>query len=241
MTDINETKSRYHNKKFSVLGDSISTLHGYNPEGYHVFYTEGKCAEAGIKTADDTWWGKVIKHFGGELLINNSFSGSWVSKMPDRDELYYSGCSDERTAGLHKGDIHPDIIIVYLGTNDWYFGASTEYKGDIQILRDQSFSYAYNTMLSKLKLNYPTAEIWCCTLSISDASGLPGGFPFERRGVHINEYCDIIRKTAFNNDCKVADIFSYLVPYETVDAYHPSAKGMDLLAKLIIKEILKDS
>lgn len=28
---------------------------------------------------NDTWWGKVIEFFGGELLVNNSWSGSCVT------------------------------------------------------------------------------------------------------------------------------------------------------------------
>lgn len=35
--------------KFSILGDSISTLEGYNPNGYKVFYTKEMCEKANIK------------------------------------------------------------------------------------------------------------------------------------------------------------------------------------------------
>lgn len=230
-------KSKYRKKKISILGDSISTLQGYNPDGYSVFYTEDNCPKADINGPDDTWWGKIIKHLDGELLVNCSYSGSWVAKMPDRDQLWYSGCSDERTSALHKGDTNPDIIIVYLGTNDWYFGASPEYNGDIEILKEQSFSYAYNNMLTKLKAGYPEAEIWCCTLNISDIKNDRGEFPFERRGVHMKVYSDIIKASALKNDCKVIDIYPYLFPYDSVDGYHPSAKGMEALAQLMIKEI----
>lgn len=31
--------NKYKFKKFSILGDSLSTLAGYNPPGYEVFYT----------------------------------------------------------------------------------------------------------------------------------------------------------------------------------------------------------
>jgi len=30
--------NRYADKYFSVVGDSISTLEGFNPDGYKVFY-----------------------------------------------------------------------------------------------------------------------------------------------------------------------------------------------------------
>lgn len=179
----------------------------------------------------------MIDFFGGELLINDSWSGSWAAKMPGRDELSFSGCSDERTSSLHQGDRKPDVIIVYLGTNDWYYGASPEYHGEIQILKDQSFRYAYNNMLKKLKSNYPEAEIWCCTPCVSDIGDGAQAFPFERMGVHMKVYCDVLKEVACENGCRVIDLYSSLTPYETVDGYHPSAKGMETLAQLIIKEV----
>lgn len=231
--------NKYLGKKFSFLGDSISTLEGYNPDGYSVFYSKEKCLKANISAPCDTWWGKVTQHFGARLLVNNSYSGSWVAKMPDREKLYYSGCSDERTSGLHKVDEKPDVIVVYLGTNDWYFGASPECRIEMQHLKDQSFRYAYNNMLTKLKTNYPEAEIWCCTLSISDAGKYAQGFPFERRGVHMKIYCDIIKELAREKGCRLIDIYSHLVPYDTVDGFHPSAKGMETLARIVIEEAEK--
>ena len=66
----------------------------------------------------DTWWGKVIDYFGGELLVNNSWSGCRVTKLPNSNMLFPSGCSDERTGDLHINGIMPDVIIIYLGFND---------------------------------------------------------------------------------------------------------------------------
>ena len=61
---------------------------------------------------EDTWWDKVIGFFGGELLVNNSWSGSRVTKLPSSTTLFPSGCSDERTSALHINDVKPDVIIV---------------------------------------------------------------------------------------------------------------------------------
>ena len=119
--------NKYFGKQFSILGDSISTLEGYNPRGYKVFYAGENCGKSGVSEMQHTWWGKVIDFFGGELLVNNSWSGSRVTKLPDSDKLFRSGCSDERTNGLHINNVRPDVIIVYLGTNDWAFGAKLEH------------------------------------------------------------------------------------------------------------------
>lgn len=113
-----EKNSPYFGKKFSILGDSISTLEGYNPDGYRVFYNDENCKRANIMEAGDTWWGQVLEYFKAQLLVNNSWLGSRVTKLPNQDELFPSGCSDERTSSLHINSVKPDVIIIYLGTND---------------------------------------------------------------------------------------------------------------------------
>lgn len=47
-------KNRYFGKEFSVLGDSISTLEGYNPRGYKVFYNRDNCVKSGVMQMEDT-------------------------------------------------------------------------------------------------------------------------------------------------------------------------------------------
>lgn len=224
----------YKGKFFSFLGDSISTLEGFNPDVSNIFYTNEKAFEAGIRSPRDTWWWQVAAHFDALPLVNNSWSGSRVTKLPHQDMLFPSGCSDKRTSELHRGGILPDVIIIYLGTNDWYNGAPLEHHHGIQQLLDQSFTYAYGNMLTKIKSNYPEAELWCCTLSISDANG--GDFPFELAGIHMREYCEIIKTLAKKHGCRIIDIYSHLKPYDTIDGYHPSAKGMKTLAEIIIEE-----
>lgn len=232
-------KNKYCGKKFSILGDSISTLAGYNPKGYKVFFDGESCEKSGVEKMQDTWWGKVIDFFGGELLVNNSWSGSRVTRLPNNDNLFPSGCSDERTGGLHINGVKPDVIIVYLGTNDWAFGAELD---GTRLLIDKSnmqyFAAAYETMLEKTKTNYPNAEIWCCTLNTTFMSSNPSfSFPYEYGGTHIEKYNQIIKDTVDMNNCKIIDLYSYHIPYDSIDGSHPNADGMNTLATLIIREI----
>lgn len=79
-TEVNASRSassRLKGRGFSVLGDSISTLMGWVPEGWRVHY-EGEVHVDGVESPQDTWWGRVIDHFGGYLVANSSFSGSVV-------------------------------------------------------------------------------------------------------------------------------------------------------------------
>lgn len=216
-------------KKFSVLGDSISTLEGYNPPGYSLFFQGEKCKKAKVFTREDTWWGQVIDFFGGELLVNNSWSGSRVTRLPNSFELFPSGCSDERTNGLHIGNVTPDIIIVYMGTNDWGFGVKPE----------PDFSQAYDNMLNKLRNNYPEAEIWCCTLSATYVSAIPKFvFPYSCGGFHMDLYNNIIRDLVSRHNCRLIDLAGHNEPYDSIDGSHPNARGMKTLASVMIKEML---
>lgn len=229
----------YKNKQFSILGDSISTLAGYNPSNYNVFYGGETCEKSGVKEMQDTWWGKVIDFFGGELLVNDSWSGSRVTQLPNQERLFPSGCSEERTNNLHIGTLKPDVIIVYLGTNDW---ANNVPLIDLESVRLPvemcAFEDAYNYMLLNLRNNYPNAEIWCCTLCETFMSKRPDFlFPHKYAGTHIEEYNDIIRKSVSRNMCKLLDLYDYKMPYDSIDGTHPNFDGMNTLATMMIREI----
>lgn len=229
----------YPKQKFSILGDSISTLQGYNPKNYNVFYNENTCMLFRVGKADDTWWGKVIEHFGGELLVNNSLSGSRVTKLSGNEELFPSGCSDERTSFLHINSVMPDVIIVYLGTNDWANGVKT--GDETRFLGEDDyeiFDYAYDEMLKRLKHNYPNSMIWCCTLCETYISSHPDfKFPHSYAGKHIEEYNDIIRQKSQQNRCNLIDLYSYGIPYDSEDGSHPNVMGMSTLAEIMIREM----
>ena len=90
------TISPYAGKRFSVLGDSISTFEGYNPPEYNVFYNREKQKVSGVERVEDTWWKKVIDTLGGELLVNNSWSGSLVARQQDQEIYFPSACSEEK-------------------------------------------------------------------------------------------------------------------------------------------------
>lgn len=233
-------KNKFYGKQFSILGDSVSTLEGFNPKGYNVFYAGENCELSGVNEMADTWWGRVIDFFGGELLVNNSWSGSRVTQLPNSDSLFPSGCSDERTGSLHIRNIMPDIIIVYLGTNDWANGVLFENEALSGVWQQYNgdFCRAYTTMLRKLKANYTNAEIWCCTLCATFMSSNPSfDFPCVYNGNDINEYNRIIETVAKQYDCKIIDLFSYHIPYDSIDGSHPNTNGMNTLATLMIRSI----
>ncbi len=138
---------RYKNKYFSLLGDSISTYEGYLPQDYPSYYSHRDSYVTNIYGSRDTWWGQVIQHFKARLLVNNSFSGSYVCRAKNCETQSY-GCSDLRTSCLSQSGIMPDVIIVFLGTNDRGagFALTSEDKSDLSVIEN-----AYAAMLDKIK------------------------------------------------------------------------------------------
>lgn len=230
------TIDRYKNKYFSILGDSISTLEWYSRPREAAFYNAEKKRVSGIATVADTWWGNVIDRLGGRLLVNDSWSGSTVSKSPAYFVPSY-GCSDERTSFLGEGDMLPDVIIVFMGINDWGVGFNV---GE-SLIKDEdctSFSVAYRTMLKKIKAHYPKAEVWCMTLPYGCRSGESVvEFSHERRKIKIEEYCEAIRSGTFALGCRIVDLYKQRCIYDTIDGYHPNKDGMEAIAQCVLSSL----
>ncbi|HAL58343.1 MAG TPA: GDSL family lipase, partial [Sarcina sp.] len=101
----------------SVLGDSISTFEGYNPEDYAVYYDKYMQDWNGLRNVEDTWWARVIRSLHARLCVNNSYSGSRVT-----GETFPAGASEERLRNLGTEENDPDLILIYMGLNDFAGG-----------------------------------------------------------------------------------------------------------------------
>ena len=111
-------------KIISILGDSISTFYqdGSPMNSYYGqvgrFYYPTYCQD--VRTVDKTWWGQLINNTNMILGVNNSWSGSTAVGTDES-----AGCSDARINTLIQNG-NPDIVILYLGTNDLCSGFSVE-------------------------------------------------------------------------------------------------------------------
>jgi len=229
----------YKNKYFSILGDSISTFEGYSKPWDAVFYDRERKYEAAISSVEETWWGRIIEHLGGELLVNDSISGSLVSKHPLCISPTY-GCSDERTADLGEDGRLPDVILVFMGLNDRGYRVKLLPTGEEEERDLSVFSVAYREMLGKLRRLYPQAEIWCFTLPVSAFSAREDFvFSYQLGERHIDEYCEVIRAAAKLYGCRVMDLYRWAVPYDTIDGLHPNGEGMKALADAVIDHLSK--
>ncbi len=214
----------------SIIGDSVSTLLGYSPDDT-VFYNAERKHETGVWDLGDTWWGRVAEELSAEILVNNSVSGSTVTRCPGCETEAFSA-SDTRTSGLHVADMTPDIIFILMGLNDWGRGVPVTppdgKEGDLSV-----FSVAYSQMLEKLRRNSPAAEIFCLTLPVAKREcGEP--FPYEYSGVHIEKYCAAIMAAAEKYSCNVVDLYRTAEPYDSTDGFHPDRDGMMKIADAVL-------
>ena len=246
---------KYKGKKISIVGDSISTFTGYIPDGYEVYYTPDK-ENSDVHSVGDTWWGILFEKLGAELLVDNAYSGSMVSRYPLQKRLFPSASSDERTSALHRGGERPDVIIIYIGINDWnecllpdrehVYPEDTrpaEYRERDDVIEDEFyFDSAYAMMLDKLKKNYPEAEIFCSTVCRTKLNVPPYDILPDCRehGYSLTLFNDIIRKTAAETGCKLLDLDGYNMPYDSADGYHPTKKGMEMMAEMMYEEMTRE-
>lgn len=198
------------NLKVSILGDSISTYEGYNPPEYAVFYNIGMTKKHGINSVYDTWWAKVNQYLKAYLCVNNSYSGSKVT-----GKKFPATSCEERLIGLRTAASIPDIILVYIGYNDWGNGIE---------IADFKDSYGY--MLSEIKRLYQNAKIICRTLMRSTVITDPDWvFPERYAGTALKKYNDTIRRLCRKEKCFLADLEDTHLRYETLDGSHPTADG----------------
>ncbi len=239
-------------KRISIMGDSISTFKGCNPDDYLVYYTDLQCETTGVCAAKDTWWAQVIEQLGGKLCKNISFSGSMVQGAD-----FPAGNCDKRVADLAKDGEAPDTIIIFIGINDYGWGtpeAQARGRGGavphVLNLEDfpeaiagvapkdaaKRFSIAYSEMLARIRTAYPQAEAWCCTLVPGRVVGKEySTFAYRLRGVHFDQYCEAIRYAAGEQGCKLADIRALGYDYEASDGTHPTKQGMKQLAHMMLR------
>lgn len=213
----------------SVLGDSISTWEGFNPPEYPVFYQKEKLAELGMKSVRQTWWAEVIRVLGAELCANSSWSGSRVCADGPAGAGHW-----QRIENLSRGSCQPDLVLVYIGTNDYGFGIPVEEReGSVC---QSGFGAAYEEMLCSIKRRYPDAQICAATLVKSWIPGKPQWkFPDCYYGIPLEAYNQAIRAAAEHTGSTLIDLAVLKTPYETRDGAHPTREGHRTLSALWLK------
>lgn len=232
-------------KTVSILGDSISTYEGWVPDGYVDFFP----MNGEVDNVDDTWWKPFIDDAGLQFCANSSSSGSTcVGDSLSADDPKYA-CSSYRIDDLvGKGGIYPDIIIVYLGTNDLLTGVPLGENDGTEPVEEgliETFSDAYSLILDKLESQYPGARIFCCTLAqIGDWGEKQPFVEFVNGlGLTAEDYSRRIELIAGNRGFDVIDLINCGITADNMQEYvtdgvHLNPEGMKLVRNAVEEAVM---
>ena len=279
--------------KLSVLGDSISTFPGKIPQGNDSYYTTS--GSKSIASVNSMWWKQLCDLTGATPLVIEAWSGTCCAD-PDYNAqgVIRSGREDRPSAvatsyvsngqtvtlaqprcqSLHKTDtssstsvtVNPDIIVVALGCNDYYYNVplgTWDGHGVLSPSDTKTWRGAYANMILKIQSRYPDALIFCfspwfCVRGYSGTS--PENVPAQDMVVNVNglnkayqDYEDAMREICEALQCVYIDTNNFgftrsnyqnfVVDYnegrgETVHPMtHPNAVGQEILGQSIASAV----
>lgn len=202
------------NTYVSFLGDSITTYAEIIPEGFPTYYPCGD-----VNDISKTWWNIALNQAKLNLLMNNSYSGSYVSQ----GDMY--GASEQRIALLSKDNIDPDVVVIYMGTNDL--------THNIKLTK---FETMYTKMIERIKTIYDDVMIFVVTM------------PFNKYSTSFNAPRNEMNNAIINIATTYGLFVIDLVPLITFDnAYdymyagaHPNAAGMKVIGDEVGKHLKRE-
>lgn len=237
-SDLNKLTQRLQGKNVSILGDSITTFEGYSDNQKYnstlsltaniPFYKPIKSASE----VDNTWWMRVVKDLNANLLVNNSCGGLCILR-PDGPDGVKRADNLHCDTGSLRGTL-PDIVFVYLGTNDVFVknevGNFEDIRWDELVIENgksyaepQNVVEAYAIILHKIKTLYDNPDVFCLNVLENNATST----------TKINSE---IAKVAAYFGASLVDIAnqSGITPKTlskfTLDTTHPNDDGMKLIA-----------
>ncbi len=243
-------------RRYSIIGDSISTYEGYVPEGYVAFYPTNTEVLGGV---ENTWWKAMERLTGMKLLRNCSWSGQGMCGPSGVASGAEAGCSTSRIADLADGTTKPDVVIIYTGINDfndtpkigsmlgtWTHADALPAEGN-----QLEFCKAYALGVAKAMTAYPDAEVYCCSLlevtnPAVDKDGVDAFPVTNANGNTIGDYNAAIESVAKALGAGFIDLHScgisyFNAPRMLVDGIHPNASGMERMGRHIASRIMEAS
>ena len=247
-------------KTISILGDSISTFEDYSSgtaanttnstiANNAVYYRPSNYSSYGV-AVNDTWWKQTADVLGMRVLVNNSWSGSRVL-YTNESAGYLTRCQQlHDNTGSNSGET-PDVIVIYLGTNDVKNGDDPGNVSAINYttLKNASSSYtpstvleAYALMVYRAMKKYPNAEIYCMTL-----------IPQKTATADVNntymKFNDGVRQIVKHYGVNLVDLYYdsgvTAMPenfdYHLANWLHPGPYGMDAITNCLVSALLTNS
>lgn len=201
----------------NFLGDSI---------------TEG----AGVSAMDKLFHQLIKEKYSLKQAYNYGVSGTRIARqtVPSANPKY-DLTFEVRAEIMHR---EVDAVVVFGGTNDYGHGDAR--FGETDSTDIYSFCGAVNSLITKLKSDFPKAEI----VFMTPLHRLNENVPDTPNGKILADYVNAILEICKKRGVKTIDLFGInpldpanekLVP----DGLHPNDAGHEIMAKVIAEELLK--
>lgn len=276
-------------RTISFLGDSISTYTGWSDslpitdETCRFRYGEAYYGPAGGDfhntelLVTDTWWHQAAQALGAEILMVNSgnstglLHASYPANADWEQYLQEMLVYKSRPDYLGKDGRDPDIIALYIGSNDVARGTIAQF-GSIDAIDfdtlivpngDGTYTYAepvtvaeaYAIMLHKIQINYPEAEVYCFAVVPNSGGYLS---TCNTRLARVHPFNEMVRGVAAYYGAHVVELMDAfaldpdgdgIAVQEDLDAFkacfngdpHPNAQGFDVITDCFVETVLENS
>lgn len=207
--------------KINFLGDSIT-------EGY------------GVSDPEKLVWHQLIKREYGLAQANNY--GASGTRIARRTVPYLSTPTYDITFELRAEIMSRDVdaVVVFGGVNDYGHGDARFGDADSDSEDIYTFCGALNSLISKLKRDFPGAELVFMTSLHKTNEELPD----VPDGKTLADYVQAIRAICAKRGVKVIDLYA-IDPLDCTDTsvvpdgLHPNDVGHAILAKTVAEELLR--
>ena len=150
-----------------------------------------------------------------------------------------------RCQSLHTDDHDPDIIIVYLGINDYNNGIDIGTYDGLSIVPSTTttFREAYGIMLDKILTRYSTSRVFVCTLPYCDRNVDDNAFPeLNQDSLPLPKYNEAIRELADAFGVDIIELSKCGITFHNrkkylTDELHPLQTGMDLITRKVVNTL----
>lgn len=248
----NNSDNPFKGKWVSILGDSISAYNGW------VNGNSSQYPSCGVSDVKETWWHILLTRLGAKLCVNNSWAGRQVSESVDVERSTANAVSKlhrvkgetyinlDGTTETATKDINPDIILIFLGIND--FNADVPHGELSRVDRKNlsfdstNFAASYETMLHRITgTHYMNAKIYCLNMSYGcDNYGFLQANGGESK---IFDYREMIEGATKEYECNCIHLDRLGVHQGNMSSYstdklHPNPKFMKMIANQCYNEMM---
>lgn len=250
-----ELASYLEGKSLSLLGDSITTYTDVSNNtkinstlgNNVVYYSPGERLYL-----NQTWWKLLLADTSLTLCVNNSWSGSLI--LGGNGNIW-SGRSenlhiDTNYAAENGIAAEPDVILVWMGTNDYNGNAALgdpaamnpdlirEENGTFVYADPTTVTEAYAISLHKMQQRYPDARIFLMSPFCIKAKNDPGSTYLATFNAALKAVGDSFGLPFIDLSTESGIDLSNNASFTHGDGLHPNEEGMAVIASCVERAML---